>query len=89
MDRAARQAAGSLVLYPANSIHRVAEVTRGERIAAFLWIESIVRDHGKRRELHNLDRSIQALAAERGVDDPLCVSFTAVYHNLVRRWADP
>ena len=81
--------AGSLVLYPATSVHRVTEITRGERAAAFFWIESMVRDHGKRRELHDLDRSIQALAADRGVDDPLCISFSAVYHDLVRRWADP
>lgn len=81
--------AGSLVLYPATSVHRVTEISRGERTAAFFWIESMVRDHGKRRELHDLDRSIQALATDRGVDDPLCVSFSAVYHNLVRRWADP
>lgn len=81
--------AGSLVLYPATSIHRVTEVARGERIAAFFWIESMVRDHGKRRTLYDLDCSIRQLAAERGVGDPLCVSFSAVYHNLVRRWADP
>ena len=65
------------------------EVTRGKRIAALFWIESVVRDHGKRRELYDLDRGIQALAADRGVDNPLAVSFSAVYHNLVRRCADP
>ena len=81
--------AGGLVLYPATSVHRVTEITSGQRLAAFFWIESMVRDHGKRRELHDLDRNIQALAVARGVDDPLCVSFSAVYHNLVRRWADP
>lgn len=81
--------AGGLVLYPATTVHRVTEVTRGERVAAFFWIESMVRDHGKRRELHDLDRNIRALASGRSVDDPLCISFTAVYHNLARRWADP
>lgn len=81
--------AGDLVLYPATAVHRVTEVTRGERVAAVFWIESMVRDHGMRHELHELDSSIRALVADRGLDDPLCVSFSAVYHNLVRRWADP
>lgn len=36
--------AGSAVLYATNSIHRVAEVTTGERLAAVTWIESRIAD---------------------------------------------
>jgi PKHD-type hydroxylase len=79
--------AGHMVLYPASSLHRVAPVTRGARIASFFWIQSMVRDDGDRTLLFDLDTAIQRLA----VDMPshaAVVQLTAVYHNLLRRWAD-
>ena len=36
--------AGDLVLYPGTSLHHVTPVTRGERVASFFWIQSLVRD---------------------------------------------
>lgn len=80
-------AAGDMVLYPASSLHRVQPVTRGERVAAFFWVQSLVADEGERTLLFDLDQSIQALTAERGPTDAAVVRLTAVYHNLVRRWA--
>jgi PKHD-type hydroxylase len=80
--------AGHLILYPASSLHRVEPVTRGARVASFFWIQSMVRDDGARTILFDLDRSIQAIAATRGQDDPEIIRLTGVYHNLLRRWAD-
>jgi len=80
--------AGHLVLYPASSLHRVTPVTRGERVASFFWIQSMVRDDGCRRTLFELDRGVQAAAAALGQGDPAVVQLTGVYHNLLRRWAD-
>jgi PKHD-type hydroxylase len=77
-----------LLLYPASSLHRVEPVTRGARIASFFWIQSMVRDDAARTLLFDLDRSIQALAAERGQDDGEIIRLTGIYHNLLRRWAD-
>src|SRR5829696_8507357 len=37
-------AAGDCVVYPASTFHRVESVTRGVRLAAFLWVQSLVRD---------------------------------------------
>ena len=85
--QAVKFAAGDLVLYPANSVHRVEPVTAGARIAAFFWIQSMVRDDGQRRTLFELDDSIRALRHEIG-DRPSLVSLMSVYHNLVRAWAD-
>lgn len=80
--------AGHLLLYPASSLHRVEPVTRGARVASFFWVQSMVRDDGARTILFDLDRSIQAIAADRGQDDPEVIRLTGVYHNLLRRWAD-
>ena len=80
-------AAGDLVLYPGTSVHRVEPVRRGERLASFFWIESMVRDDGERTLLFDLDTAIQRLG--RNVPNhPGIVQLTSVYHNLLRRWAD-
>jgi PKHD-type hydroxylase len=85
--QAVKFGAGDLVLYPANSVHRVEPVTAGARIAAFFWIQSMVRDDCRRRTLFELDESIRTLRHEIG-DRPALVSLMSVYHNLVRAWAD-
>ncbi len=54
--------AGHMVLYPASSLHRVAPVTRGARLGAFFWIQSMIRDGEARTLLYDLDTSIQHLA---------------------------
>jgi PKHD-type hydroxylase len=79
--------AGHLVLYPSTSLHNVRPVTRGERIASFFWIQSMVRDDGERTLLFDLDSAIQRVATE-SPESPAPVQLTAVYHNLLRRWAD-
>src|SRR5205085_4189527 len=80
--------AGHLLLYPASSLHRVEPVSRGARVASFFWIQSMVRDDGQRAILFDLDRSIQAVAADRGQADGEVIRLTGIYHNLLRRWAD-
>ena len=81
-------AAGSLVLYPSTSLHRVEPVTRGERLAAVLWAQSMVREDAQRALLFDLDMSIVRLT-EAHPGDPALVGLVGVYHNLLRRWADP
>jgi len=81
-------AAGDLILYPASSLHHVTPITRGERLCAFFWIQSMVRDDGARRTLFDLDSAIQTIAADRGQDDAAIITLTGVYHNLLRRWAE-
>lgn len=81
-------AAGDMILYPSSSLHRVEIVTRGERLAAFFWIESMVRDDGKRSLLLDMDVAIRQLAADLGDQAQSVVALTGCYHNLLRRWAD-
>jgi PKHD-type hydroxylase len=78
--------AGDLVLYPASSLHHVRPVTRGERLAAVFWIQSMVRGDADRGMLYDLDTAIQHLAVALP-EHPAVVQLTGVYHNLLRRWA--
>ncbi len=80
--------AGHMIVYPASSLHRVAPVTRGTRIACFFWIQSMVRDGEARRHLFELDQAVQTLAVEKGQGDRTVIQLTGLYHNLLRRWAD-
>jgi PKHD-type hydroxylase len=80
-------AAGSMVLYPATSLHHVRPVTRGARLASFFWIQSMVRDDSQRTLLFDLDLAIQRLAGE-APEHPSVLQLTGVYHNLLRRWAE-
>ncbi len=80
--------AGDLVLYPSKSLHRVTPVTRGRRVASFFWIQSLVRDDADRESLFRMDVAIQRVNADRGPKDPAVLELTAVYHNLLRRWAE-
>jgi PKHD-type hydroxylase len=79
--------AGDAILYPANSIHHVTPVTRGARLAAFTWIQSMVRDDGDRMTLFELDAAIQRLP--QGEETAIArLQLTNIYHNLLRRWAE-
>ncbi|WP_395337489.1 Fe2+-dependent dioxygenase [Novosphingobium sp. BL-8H] len=79
--------AGDAVIYPSSSLHRVEPVTRGERIASFFWIQSLVRDDAERRMLFELDTTIQKLTMD-GADQDAVLQLTSVYHNLLRRWSE-
>jgi len=86
-SQSVKLAAGDLILYPASSVHRVEPVTRGCRLAAFFWVESMVRDDARRRLLFDLDMSILTLRQTDGDTQPV-VKLTGCYHNLLRMWAD-
>lgn len=83
--------AGHMVLYPSTSLHHVRPVTRGARLCSFFWLQSMVRDDGRRALLFDLDQAIQRLG--RDVPDNRSVAqssvqLTGVYHNLLRQWAE-
>ncbi len=78
--------AGHMVLYPACSLHKVAPVTRGARLASFFWVQSLVREDAHRAQLFDLDNAIQALT-QSVPEHPALVQLTGVYHNLLRGWS--
>ena len=87
-------------MYPGTSVHRVEPVTRGERLACFFWIESMVRLDAQRRLLYDMDLSITALRQKdwnnrqgdpqdaHRPESPEVVRLTGCHHNLLRMWAD-
>ena len=87
--QAVKLAAGDMVLYPSSSLHQVAPVTSGQRICAITWLQSAVADTSARALLYDLDQSIRALTPDRTKDDPEINRLIHVYHNLLRRWAQP
>ena len=86
---AIKLAAGDLLLYTGDRIHRVNPVTRGCRLASFFWLESMVRSDEQRRLLFQMDRDLMRLRAEaQGAPSPAVLGLTGAYHNLLRMWAD-
>ena len=85
--RGVKLPAGDLVIYPGNSVHQVTPVTRGTRIAAFFWIESMVRSDEQRRLLYDLDMNLLALRQRHG-ETAEATALTGTYHNLLRMWAN-
>jgi PKHD-type hydroxylase len=79
--------AGDMVVYPASSLHRVTPVTRGVRLAAFFWVQSMVRDDGQRTLLFDLDMAINKVNQALPHHDAV-VELTNCYHNLLRRFAE-
>jgi PKHD-type hydroxylase len=87
----ARLPAGHLLLYPATSLHHVRPVTRGARVCSFFWIQSMVRDDGRRSILFDLDLAIQRInrdLAGQAAAEQSAVQLTGVYHNLLRQCAE-
>jgi len=86
-DTEVKLPAGSLVLYPTTTLHRVEPVTRGERLAIAGWVRSYVRSHEEREILFDLENTIAALR-EAKADRAILDRLFKVRANLIRKWAD-
>ena len=80
-------AAGSLVAYPSTTLHQVANVTRGGRLAAAGWARSYIRDAARRELLFDLDTARRQMFARDGKSAEFdLVSKSCA--NLMRMWAE-
>ena len=79
--------AGDAVMYPASSLHRVTEITRGERLVAVTWVQSLVRDPARRELLFELNQVRERLLKEAPEAEDT-TRINAVYVNLVRMWSE-
>ncbi len=87
--RSYKLGAGQAVLYPATSIHRVEEVTSGERHVAVTWVQSLVRSPAQREILFDID-SVRRQLWEQA-DSTATHEFELLsksYSNLLRAWAE-
>ena len=85
--REIKLAAGHAVIYPSSSVHRVAEVSKGERLVALAWIQSYVRDPAQRELLYELDQAREHLLRHAPQEQPTSYVDRS-YANLVRMWAE-
>ncbi|MEJ2686389.1 MAG: Fe2+-dependent dioxygenase [Gammaproteobacteria bacterium] len=86
-ERRVKLPAGDAILYPSSSVHRVAEVTRGERLVAVTWVQSLVRDPARRELLYDLSIARDKLLENHPEADETRRVHSA-YVNLVRMWAE-
>ena len=79
--------AGDAVLYPSSSTHRVAEVSRGERLVAVSWVQSLVQEPERRALLHDMNQARETLLRDKP-DAEETRQVNQSYVNLVRMWSD-
>ena len=86
-EEAFKLSAGSVVTYPATTLHRVAPVTAGERLAAVGWVRSFVREAARRELLFDLETARRRLFDREGktADGDLLAKCAA---NLMRMWCE-
>jgi PKHD-type hydroxylase len=86
-ERQVKLPAGHAVLYPSSSLHRVAEVTRGQRLVVLTWVQSYVRDPAQRELLYELNLAREHLLKTDPESDTTGYVDRS-YANLLRMWAD-
>jgi PKHD-type hydroxylase len=86
-DSSIKMAAGSAVVYPTTSLHRVAPVTSGERLVVVGWVRSYLRRADERELLFDLDAAVAELR-QAGAAKPLLDRILKVRANLLRLWVE-
>lgn len=87
-EQAYKLAAGSAVIYPSTTLHRVNEVTRGARDVAITWVQSLVRGVERREILFDLERARRALFNRDGKTAEFDLLHKTAA-NLRRMWVEP
>lgn len=82
-----KPAAGDLVLYPSTSMHKVATVTSGVRLACVGWVESQFRDERQREVLFDLENLKVSVQAQFSPESPEVLTLQKTMSNLTRLWS--
>lgn len=80
--------AGDLILYDSGALHQVLPVTEGQRIASFMWVQSMIKESKPRQMLYQLDQNIQSLRHKHSEKCDEAVELTELYHNLLRHFSE-
>ncbi|HBB35309.1 MAG TPA: Fe2+-dependent dioxygenase [Cyanobacteria bacterium UBA8803] len=86
-ERTYKLEAGSMIIYPSSTLHRVEPVTDGVRLVAVGWIQSLVRDPQEREILFDLDTVRRSIFAKEGKTIEFDL-LSKCYANLLRKWVD-
>ena len=79
--------AGSAIIYPSSTLHRVNEVTQGQRLVVVGWVQSLIRDPAQRELLFDIDTVRRSIFAQHGKTAEFDLLSKSV-SNLLRRWAE-
>lgn len=85
-QQAIKLPAGYAVVYPSSSLHKVTAVTKGQRLAAITWMQSMISESSIRQNLYQLDQTIQTLIQEGKTSRTELDNLHNVYHNLIRQF---
>jgi len=86
-DQQVKLPAGHAVVYPSSSLHHVAKVTRGQRLVAITWAQSMIREPQRRELLYELNLARESLLHRRPEEEET-KRVDVAYVNLVRMWAE-
>jgi len=78
---------GDAICYPCTQVHRVREVTRGERNVAVSWVQSLVKETVYRKMLFEIFQVTENLRSKALVEEEYLV-LQQHYSNLLRMWAN-
>ncbi|MDJ0572813.1 MAG: Fe2+-dependent dioxygenase [Pleurocapsa sp. MO_192.B19] len=79
--------AGSVIVYPSTTLHRVNPIARGTRLVVVGWVQSTIRDASDREILFDLDTARRAIFAKSGKTPEFDLISKSIA-NLLRKWAD-
>jgi PKHD-type hydroxylase len=79
--------AGDAIIYPTTKLHCVREVTKGKRIVAVTWIQSLVRDASQRELLFRLKALQEILNSQQQGSEAHLLS-QQLHSNMVRMWSE-
>ena len=79
--------AGSAIVYPSTTLHRVNPVTKGTRLVVVGWVQSVIRDASDREILFDLETARRAIFAKSGKTPEFDLISKSIA-NLLRKWAE-
>ena len=86
-EQSYKLAAGTAIIYPSSTLHRVEPVTQGTRLVAVGWVQSWIRDAAKRELLFDLDTVRRSLYTQSGKSNEFDLLSKSLA-NLMRQWVE-
>jgi PKHD-type hydroxylase len=79
--------AGSAIVYPSTTLHRVNRVTQGKRLVVVGWVQSFIKEASDRELLFDLETVRRSIFAKEGKTAEFDLISKSIA-NLLRKWAE-